>query len=164
MVEVGKSLGDIQRELGVHPRTTKRYFPQAGRARGTTDQTRNSLPVADPARFAQVGLMVAQGFSVRAIQRETGTDPRTVTRYFPNAARHDQRGGIPLPVADPEKYAEMGRLVADGASLNEIMNSTGSDHHTIKRYFPNAGWGSRGGRGASMVRKGNELLDGLELK
>lgn len=118
----------------------------------------------DYKKYAAVEEMVASGASVRSICQALNVDSRTVLKYFPAAGGKKGGGNGKLPDTDPDKFKLIGRMVADGASLNEIMRSAGVDHRTIKTYFPNAGWQKRGGKGSRLVRKGNELLDGLELK
>lgn len=62
-----------------------------------------------------------------------------------------------------EKYDRLSKLVLEGCSLTEIRRTLGADPRTTRRWFPNAGWGS-GGAGASLMRRGNDILEELELK
>lgn len=49
--------------------------------------------------------------------------------------------------SDPERYRAAEKMVAEGATILEIMRTLHMDFYAIKRYFPNAGKtvGSNGG-------------------
>lgn len=115
------------------------------------------LNESDPDRYYRIQSAIAAGDSIREILRTHHIDFRTLKKYFPNAGRPDLSGGQNLRDLDPEKAERIGRMVADGASLNEIMRSENTDHRTIKRLFPNAGW-TVGGKGASMMASANRIL------
>lgn len=118
----------------------------------------------DPDRYYAILDRFAEGASIASVIREFHVDYYTIRKYFPNAGRPDLGKGQTLQELNPEKYREMGRLVAEGASLNEIMRTLNVDHRTIKRAFPKAGWATRGGTGASMMKKAAEVLGEAELK
>lgn len=112
----------------------------------------------DYPKYAAIQDAIASGQSAREICRNLRVDPRTLKKYFPNSGGQKGGGNGKLPESNPEKLKRIGLLVADGASLNEIMRSEGVDHRTVKRYFPNAGWGSPGGEGASLMKKSREII------
>lgn len=120
------------------------------------------LSKKDPERYYAILDRFAEGASIAQVCREFHIDFYTVKKYFPNVGRPDLSGGQTVKELDPEKYREIGRLVAEGASLNEIMRSCNTDHRTIKRLFPNAGW-TRGGKGAKLMKHANDVL-GKETK
>lgn len=49
--------------------------------------------------------------------------------------------------SDPERYRAAEKMVAEGATIREIMRTLHMDFYAIKKYFPNAGKtvGSNGG-------------------
>lgn len=112
----------------------------------------------DPARYNAVLDRLSEGATIVDIIREFHMDYYTVKKYFPNAGRPDLQGGVSLAKSNPKKYREIGRMVAEGASLNEITRTTGSDHRTVKRYFPNAGWPKGGAGKAAQSRSVNERI------
>lgn len=120
------------------------------------------LSKKDPDRYYAVLDRIAEGATIKGILEEFHMDYYTLKKYFPNAGRPDLQGGVGLDKANPEKYKEIGRMVAEGASLNEIMRTTGSDHRTIKKYFPNAGWNHGGGGKAAEAREANRKLEDLD--
>lgn len=122
-------------------------------------------PYKDSERYKQIEKLVAEGKSFADITRATGADWKTIKKHFPQAGKGvGSNGGLTLDKLDPEKFATMGRMVADGASLNEIMRTLHCDRRTIKRSFPNAGW-ERGGAGkAAAVKKARKMINELELK
>lgn len=112
----------------------------------------------DPERYYAVLDRLSEGATIVEVMREFHMDYYTVKKYFPNAGRPDLQGGVSLSKSNPEKYREIGRMVAEGASLNEILRSTGSDPRTVKKYFPNAGWSVGGaGKAAEAKRVNGEL-------
>lgn len=59
-----------------------------------------------------------------------------------------------------DKYDRIEYLVNQNTSITEIMRTTGAQHATIKRWFPNAGWkkGSKEWKeSAALARKMREL-------
>lgn len=112
----------------------------------------------DPERYYAVLDRLSEGATIVEIMREFRMDYYTVKKYFPNAGRPDLQGGVSLAKSNPEKYREIGRMVAEGASLNEILRSTGSDPRTVKKYFPNAGWAAGGAGKSAQVKRANEEL------
>lgn len=70
-----------------------------------------------------------------------------------------------------DKYDQIEYLVNQNASITEIMRTTGAQHATIKRWFPNAGWkkGSKEWKeSAVLAREMSELeqsvgSDGIRL-
>lgn len=64
-----------------------------------------------------------------------------------------------------DRYDALCRAVEDGWSLSEIRKTLSFDYRTVRRWFPDYNPNPQGFSAHSrMVRKGNELLDGLELK
>lgn len=64
-----------------------------------------------------------------------------------------------------ERYDALCAAVEDEWSLSEIRKTLGFDHRTVHRWFPDYNPNPQGFSAHSrMVRKGNELLNGLELK
>lgn len=120
------------------------------------------LSKKDPERYFAVLDRLAEGATIVSILKEFHMDYYTLKKYFPNAGRPDLQGGVSLDKASPEKYKEIGRMVAEGASLNEIRRTTGSDPRTIKKYFPNAGWNHGGGGQAADAREANRKLGDLD--
>jgi DNA-binding CsgD family transcriptional regulator len=120
------------------------------------------LTEKDPDRYYAVLDRVAEGATISDIMREFHMDYYTVKKYFPNSGRPDLAGGVGLDKSDPEKYRYIGQMVANGASLNEISRTTKTDHRTIKKYFPNAGWGKGGGGKAAEAREVNRKLRDLD--
>jgi DNA invertase Pin-like site-specific DNA recombinase len=114
----------------------------------------------DYAKYEAMEELVASGMSVRQICKQLNADSRTVLKYFPAAGGRKGGGNGKMSDVDPARLKLIGKMVADGASLNEIMRTAHTDHRTIKRYFPNAGWKRRGGSGASMMKKANDILGG----
>lgn len=116
----------------------------------------------DPERYYAILDRLSEGATIKSIISEFRIDYYTLKKYFPNSGRPDLQGGVSLKNSNPEKYREIGTLVAEGASLNEIMRTTGSDPRTVKKYFPNAGWSAGGGDKAAQARSGRQDLQRLD--
>lgn len=77
----GKTMRQVCKDLHVDFRTVKKYFPNAGGAKGGG----NGKVSENPERLRRIGLMVADGASLNEIARTEHTDPRTIKKYFPKA-------------------------------------------------------------------------------
>jgi len=53
----------------------------------------------------------------------------------------------------PERLAQAGRLLADGASQREVQRTTGIARETLRKHFPRQGWSYvEGGRFRALTR------------
>ena len=103
---------------------------------------------------------VEAGTSIAEICRKHGVTHGRMRTEFPDY-RVGQRGGYRQSTAAlaverflaGEHFAAMKAMVEDGASLNEIMRTLGSDHRTIKKYFPDAGWTKEQGMERKRLEK-----------
>lgn len=89
----------------------------------------------------------------RWIAREMGLPEADVNAVL-RVCGDTRRDGISL-----EQYDRIQALVNEEASLNDICRTTGCDWRTAKKWFPSAGWQTRGGKGASMMARANRLYE-----
>lgn len=58
-----------------------------------------------------------------------------------------------------ERYDAVEQAVADDWPLAEIIRTFKVDWTSVKRWFPDAGWGAGATKESEAVRKGNETID-----
>lgn len=99
-----------------------------------------------------------QGMTAPQIAAELKVDPRTVQRWR-------ARLGVGQPVSPyvgkpvtPERLSAAEKLLADGASMNDVVATTHMSRHTLRNNFPNAGWTrSQAGIHARLIRTLNQI-------
>lgn len=98
-----------------------------------------------PERKAMIEKAVRAGWTIKAICDHFGTSHATFRKHFPDYATKNQgqlAGAATRAKRFQEsaRFAQVAEMVDDGASLNEILRTTGVHPDTTKKYFPEAGW------------------------